>query len=518
MELSTARDLLKVKSTAAITEEIEKLKTAYETLRNSGAPVNELAVAEQHLREETKKLTEEMQVNTKESDKQAKAAAKAARALQLEKLEDSEAQYKKMAEAARESAREQQQAVGQAISTILTRYKELSSEVNSILKNIADRQRGLTDDLRGISRTGMDSGSAWKDMKGQADEYYAAAQNAADAGNMKDAVMWADKAKSAYMALNQEVKNGDQVLVSASAARKEAMEGTQRAGEFAIAALTAQKDAALNTMQNMDAATGGALSAAVSESDRAIAHAFDTLDKYSGAAHDAFARMRENFSAVWKEGATAANASFGWISQGLAKIQKQIKEVRREAANAESASQQTASGVDADGNTPGGIPHHDYTLQDGGLIGHIIQRLALGGGVRPLNALAGLHLPGFGGGDRRLILGEDGEVMLNRHSVAAGGLRAALAFNAGRFDIVLSELSRRFQSRIGYHLGGLLGYIPALPEIPVQHMATGGAVASPAASAPSRVVEVRFAGGQVQGDERSVEMLLQHLEQSGLSA
>ncbi|MDD2467369.1 MAG: tape measure protein [Desulfobulbus sp.] len=114
----------------------------------------------------------------------------------------------------------------------------------------------------------------------------------------------------------------------------------------------------------------------------------------------------------------------------------------------------------------------------GGLIGAyrngglLLQHLASGGGVR--NILSGGQLPGFGGGDRRLLLGEDGEVMLNKYAVRAGGLKAALAFNSGRFDIVLQELSRRF-GQVGYRLGGFIGSLPALPA---QHLVAGGSVNS----------------------------------------
>lgn len=119
----------------------------------------------------------------------------------------------------------------------------------------------------------------------------------------------------------------------------------------------------------------------------------------------------------------------------------------------------------------------------GGLIGAYqlggrIQALASGGGVRSI--LAGGRLPGFGGGDRRLLLGEDGEVMLRKESVKAGGLRAALAFNAGRFDIVLAELSKRMGTNIGYRLGGL---IDSLPQIP-QRLAAGGSVDAMSAATP----------------------------------
>lgn len=114
--------------------------------------------------------------------------------------------------------------------------------------------------------------------------------------------------------------------------------------------------------------------------------------------------------------------------------------------------------------------------QSGGLIGAykfggLIQALAAGGSVR--NILSGGHLPGFGGGDRRLLLGEDGEVMLNKYAVRAAGLKAALAFNAGRFDVVLDELRQRVGNTIGFRLGGLVDRLPKM-----QSLANGGAVAA----------------------------------------
>ena len=73
----------------------------------------------------------------------------------------------------------------------------------------------------------------------------------------------------------------------------------------------------------------------------------------------------------------------------------------------------------------------------GGIIGGYasggaIQAMANGGNVVK-SMLAGGHLPGFGGGDRRLILGEDGEVMLNKFAVAKASPQTALAFNRGDF-------------------------------------------------------------------------------------
>lgn len=106
----------------------------------------------------------------------------------------------------------------------------------------------------------------------------------------------------------------------------------------------------------------------------------------------------------------------------------------------------------------------------GGLIGAL--HMATGGAVRWQSALNGLAFPGYGGGDRRHVIAEDGEVMIKKESVRAAGLKAALAFNAGRFDIVMQELKKRFPQ--GLHLGGLVG-LHALPALPMQ---TGGQVAA----------------------------------------
>lgn len=99
-----------------------------------------------------------------------------------------------------------------------------------------------------------------------------------------------------------------------------------------------------------------------------------------------------------------------------------------------------------------------------------LQHLALGGGVR--NMLGGGHLPGFGGGDRRLILGEDGEIMLNKYVNQAAGIDTGLAYNAGRFEVVVRNLFQRFPhlmdemggsvrerllKNMSYKIGGALG-------------------------------------------------------------
>ena len=67
--------------------------------------------------------------------------------------------------------------------------------------------------------------------------------------------------------------------------------------------------------------------------------------------------------------------------------------------------------------------------------------------------LQGSYLPGYGGGDRRLILGEDGEFMIRKEMVRAAGKDVAYDFNMGRWGQVIDKLSNRFS------VPGLTGYL-----------------------------------------------------------
>jgi CRISPR/Cas system CMR-associated protein Cmr5 small subunit len=147
--------------------------------------------------------------------------------------------------------------------------------------------------------------------------------------------------------------------------------------------------------------------------------------------------------------------------------------------------------------------------QNGGLVGAyklggLIQALANGGAVR--NILSGGFLPGFGGGDTVPLYGERGEVMLNKYAVRAAGLKAALAFNSGKWSVVIAELMKLTGSARGYHLGGMVGNMPALP---VQGLAAGGAVAGMGSGYNATFAFTDHSGqsGTVHGSEIDIRRL-----------
>lgn len=391
-----------------------------------------------------------------------------------------------------ESAGVQQQVTGEALKEMEAAYKEYADEIKRLQGEIIGRERSLVAELRELSRSGMDGTSAWEDQKKEAEEYEVAARNAAaqaaeafaagdtETAGLKwnEAISFADDAKAAYGRLNKEVKDGEDVTVSSQKALEATMQGVERSGNLAIEILRQQQEAAHGAMEALTSESGFQnLSAGMDEAER---------------------QWQEN----WRSMRAAAEKDLDAVEE---RIVKMVDKERTVWVNVRA--------TDLEGKALGG--------EVGGYRrGGMIQALAQGGPVR--SVLSGGHLPGFGGGDRRLLLGEDGEVMINKASVRAAGLKAALAFNAGRWDVVMAELAKRTRQRIGYQLGGLVSSLPSISVPPVQRLAAGGLVGggrgSSSEDAPVRVVELRFAGGSLQGDEQSVDALLRHLEQAGLRA
>lgn len=347
------------------------------------------------------------------------------------------------------------QATGEALKEMEKKYKGYADEVRRLQEDIAGRERSLAAELRGLARTGMSGADAWKDQKKEAQEYQAAAKKAAEeakaamaAGDTitagekwKEAVGFADEAKQSYKALNTEVKSGEEVVISQQEALKTSMEGVKASGELAIDILKQQQEATKGAMEALTEKSGFAdLTKGMDEAEKKW---IDNWEKMRAQALKELVRVEDRIEKIVTKDRT---------------VYINVKEV--------------------------------YAKATGGLIGAYkyggaIQALATGGGVR--NILGGGHLPGFGGGDRRLLLGEDGEVMINKSAVRAAGLRTALAFNAGRWDIVMAELSKKVKDRIGYNLGGLIGTLPALP---MQRLAVGGAV-----SGDTMTINLNFGGG-----------------------
>ncbi|MBU1234867.1 MAG: phage tail tape measure protein [Proteobacteria bacterium] len=337
--------------------------------------------------------------------------------------------HRDAAVSAKESAGVQQEAVDDALEAMKKKYQEYVDKVKQLQDEIAGRERSLAEQLRAMSRTGMSDLGAWKDRKREAEEYEAAARRAMEAGNYEEAVKLADKAKDAYADLNKEVKDGEKVAVSQQQALKTSMAGVKDAGKLAVVALEAQQDAAAAAMETLTEKSGFQdLTKGMDESKKTWIDNWMTMRKKAildiEAVEDRLLKIKDKEITVW-------------INEKVAKAM-------------------------------GGVVGSPQALRLGGAV------MMAGGGF--LNFLGGGHLPGFGGGDRRHIVGEDGEVMIKKESVRAAGLRAALAFNAGNWPLVMKELASKFAFKM--QLGGAVGRF-SLPPIPALAMQSGGAVSAP---------------------------------------
>lgn len=372
---------------------------------------------------------------------------------QLKNLERAMDEYGEVAEQANDQAASSattaagtmKKVTGDALKEMQKKYQDYAKEVQRINDDISSRTRSLYAELRDMARSGMSDVSAWKDQRAEAEEYMAAARKAADearsamsagdeitaAAKWKEAVQYADDAKQAYKSLNTEVKSGDQVVISQQQALRTSFDGVREAGELGIELLKQQR-----------AATR------------------DAMAEFEG--ESTFAELTEGMDASQKKWLENWESMSSYTMEQIEKIDLALDRVASKPRTA------TLSVQYEGGYRTGG-------LIGGYRLGGVIQALASGGGVR--NILGGGKLSGYGGGDRRLLLGEDGEVMLRKESVRAAGLRAALAFNSGRWDVVMTELSKRMHDRVGYQLGGLLGSLPEMP----QRLAVGGAVGGTAA-------------------------------------
>ncbi len=187
---------------------------------------------------------------------------------------------KEMAEATKNSANQSAGYQKTATEEMKKAYQGYADQVKKLQDQIAGREQSLAEQLRSMSRSGMDDYSAWQDRKKEAEEYAAAAEKAAAAGDWDEAVKLADKAKTAYADLNEEVKVGDQVMVSQQEALQTAMDGVKSAGEQAISYLEQQKEAAKKAADALDDESWGALSEEFGKVGDAVETVSEKTDEY----------------------------------------------------------------------------------------------------------------------------------------------------------------------------------------------------------------------------------------------
>ncbi|MGV0961858.1 MAG: tape measure protein [Limnohabitans sp.] len=403
--------------------------------------------------------------------------------------------WEKVARSAEKSAADQTGAQKTATDEMKKAYKSYADTVKRLQDSIAGREQEVAAQLREMGRSGMSDLNAWKDRKREAEELARAAKLAGDeskkafaAGDIstgekkaQESANLYDKARGAAADLNREIKSGDRVIASQQQNLKIAMSMVEEYGKKASEIEKSQEKTVNEAAKALDEKSGGALAKELPE----IAKQFGAVIKQSEDLAGKSAEFNTAWNNAYDEFLAKGNASVAELDGALSELTKDrhitvyVKEVSEKSS--------------------------------GGLIGYMrggmIQALANGGSVLR-NILSGGFLPGFGGGDTVPLMGERGEVMIRKESVKAAGIRASLAFNSGRWDVVVSELMQRFRLNlsdlVGYQLGGIIDSMPALPQVSTQYLADGGQVTGAGSGAiynQSVTVNVSGTGGQSSARE-----------------
>ena len=397
------------------------------------------------------------------------------------------ADEQKVADAAVSAAEQSKNAHKKALDKMAAQYKRYVDQIRSLQDEIAGRERSLSAELREMGRSGMSESDAWADQKREAEEYAAAAKQAAAEARaalasgdsitanakFKEAASLADEAKNSYKALNVEVRDGEQVVISKADALKTAMAGVREAGQLGIDILKQEQEAAAAAAKDLEGKYG--LEQLTSKMDESEKKWLESWKRMGEAAGEAGKEVEQVYN-VWKNASgywtnTADAFSAGWsrtADKGRVEFDgmwADFEKTGKKAADDVSQALDRATKART-------VKIYTQTIEKralGGLIG--AARLARGG-----------KLPGFGGGDRISALLEAGEFVMRKEAVAR--------FGTGFFD-ALNHLR-------------LPDFSALLPVMPVPALA--------ATAAPGRTMNINLTLGGETWPMQTDEVTAQKIE------
>jgi tape measure domain-containing protein len=339
-----------------------------------------------------------------------------------------------VADAAEQSGDKSGKAYQEVTKEIEGQYRAMADKVKGILDEISGRENSLAAELREMSRAGMSELQAWQDLKAEADEYYQAAQQAAQAGNFDLAKQKADEAKAKYKELNGAVEENGQVVISQEQAKAAAMDGVKRAGDLAVQSLKGAAEETAKAAKVLNDQTGGALAKNLPE----IARQFGEISGQAKGLTESAAEFNKAWSNAWDR------ATLGG-KEAIAQLEKELKELTKDR-------------------------HIKIYVEE-------IEKKAIGGVVHRL--ARGGKLPGYGGGDRVKALLEPGEFVIRKEAVSKYGLGYLQALNAMRLND-LNTVRARIGGLITSATSSSAGY---------QRFQQGGSVA---ANPPAETINVNL--------------------------
>ena len=393
------------------------------------------------------------------------------------------AAHQDVAAGAKAGAEAMKKVTGDALKEMKKQYQNYAKEIKQLQGDLGDHQRSAEEELREMRRSGMSDLGAWRDRRNEAAEFTQKAREAAEAakklfaaGNIeagretyKVAAEYADKAMAAYKDLNEEVKRGDQVVISQGTALRTAMAGVREAGELKATIMQEQTAALQDAQKALNEQAGGQL-------DQSLEATRGKVLELGAAADEAKGKVQElltieppadgDWGKVWasmESGSEQAGKSVTstwdgvWDrflasgSEDIATLEKQLRELAKDR-------------------------HTKLYVEkiEKNRLGGMVGAYRNGGQVWPF--ARGGRLPGYGGGDRVRALLEPGEFVIRKEAVSRYGTAFLHALN----DMRLSDLGT-VRARLG-------GFIADFNNATVQRFQQGGL----ASHAPTETVNLNL--------------------------
>ena len=271
----------------------------------------------------------------------------------------------------------------------------------------------------------------------------------------KEALQYADDAKSAYRNLNKEVRDGDQVIVSQAEALETAMQGVREAGEMAVDILKEQQKAAHDAMRELERDSG--MAGLASQLDDAALKMIRAWEEMSGVAESAINEVRVGFGDLEKKADDLGD-----------ELEESMEEFERRGLTAAKAVEKAIDRAARDRHTNITV-NTTKAARWGGYIGGDPARFARGG-----------KLPGYGGGDRIPALLESGEFVIRKEAVRKFGAHVFTALNNLRLPELpdLSALLPRVPQAAAAAPGRTVNINLTLPSGDTYQMTTDPATAA----------------------------------------
>lgn len=416
-------------------------------------------------------------------------------------------------------------------------YNKALNKLKTTSGQLASAQQDLEDQLQANARSSMSAAEAYNDQAKYAKKLAEESKKAGAAGNLDLMIEKARQSKEAYKELEgaasnlhqaerDEIERTKEADLKALESRKlsaEAMaserERIERSAQEAIAALSSKETGSkesgtgvanaikleIDALKKKEAAEKAAVAAAKASSEKIEAAKQKELDKVAALEKqkEGIAQTAEESAKVAQEGVKEAVELVNSALESQKTILEEITTNLDNNTGGALSRLKDQSGEFEKNWTAAAKSMGDATVQEaerasralddaakartavittktvegrmlGGLIGSVTA-MSSGGHYHPRNASRGFHFPGYGGGDqpRNLVMAENGEVMLRKEAVRAGGLNTALAFNRNDFPTVTRNLLR--MPDVSKNIFGNLS-LPAIPHLPAEVAAPQSAV------------------------------------------